>query len=243
MSVLELRDITVRYGGIVAVHGVSLKVESGEVVALLGANGAGKSSLLNGVVGLVRGTRGSVELDGRDIGRQAAYRRARAGLLQVPEGRAIVGSLTVEENLLLGAYTRRGRAAREASLRAAYDLFPVLRDRRTVGGAMLSGGEQQMLAVGRALAGAPRCVVMDEPSVGLSPLMIETVFARVRAMADTGVGILLAEQNVPASLAIADRVYVLQRGEVVRSGTAVEIGADDAIMQAFLGVGADDVGS
>ena len=243
MSVLELRDISVRYGGIVAVHGVSLTVETGEVVALLGANGAGKSSLLNGVAGLIRGTRGSVVLDGRDIGREAAYRRARAGLLQVPEGRAIVGSLTVEENLLLGAYTRRGRAARDASLRAAYDLFPVLRDRRDVGGAMLSGGEQQMLAVGRALAGAPRCVVMDEPSVGLSPLMIETVFARVRSMADTGVGILLAEQNVPASLAIADRVYVLQRGEVVRSGTAAEIEADDAIMQAFLGVGANDVGS
>ncbi len=243
MSLLEVTGVTVRYGGIVAVRHVSLTVERGEVVALLGANGAGKSSLLNGLVGLVRGTEGSVRLDGTELGRRPVFRRARAGLVQVPEGRAIVGSLTVEENLLLGAYTRTGRAERDAALRAAYELFPVLHERRSVGGAMLSGGEQQMLAVGRALAGAPRCVVMDEPSVGLSPLMVETVFTKVRAMADTGVGVLLAEQNVPASLAIADRVYVLQRGEVVRSGTAAEIEADDAVMEAFLGAGAVEVGA
>lgn len=236
MSLLEARDVTVRYGGIVAVRGVSLQVEAGEVVALLGANGAGKSSLLNGIVGLVRGTSGSVLLEGREVGRQPTFRRARAGLVQVPEGRGIVATLTVEENLLLGAYTRRGRGAGAEALASVYQLFPVLEERRRVGGAMLSGGEQQMLAVGRAMAGAPRCVVLDEPSVGLSPLMVDTVFAKIRAMADTGLGVLLAEQNVPASLAIADRVYVLQRGEVVASGTAAAIGADDAIMAAFLGL-------
>jgi branched-chain amino acid transport system ATP-binding protein len=236
MSLLEARDVTVRYGGIVAVRGVSLQVEAGEVVALLGANGAGKSSLLNGLVGLVRGTSGSVLLEGREVGRQPTFRRARAGLVQVPEGRGVVATLTVEENLLLGAYTRRGRGAAAEALASVYQLFPVLEERRRVGGAMLSGGEQQMLAVGRAMAGAPRCVVLDEPSVGLSPLMVDTVFAKIRAMADTGMGVLLAEQNVPASLAIADRVYVLQRGEVVASGTAAAIGADDAIMAAFLGL-------
>ena len=236
MSLLEARDVTVRYGGIVAVRGVSLQVEAGEVVALLGANGAGKSSLLNGLVGLVRGTSGSVLLAGREVGRQPTFRRARAGLVQVPEGRGVVATLTVEENLLLGAYTRRGRGAAAEALASVYQLFPVLEERRRVGGAMLSGGEQQMLAVGRAMAGAPRCVVLDEPSVGLSPLMVDTVFAKIRAMADTGMGVLLAEQNVPASLAIADRVYVLQRGEVVASGTAAAIGADDAIMAAFLGL-------
>lgn len=236
MTLLDARGVTVRYGGIVAVRSVSVQVEAGEVVALLGANGAGKSSLLNGIVGLVRGTSGSVLLDGHDVGRQPTYRRARAGLVQVPEGRGIVATLTVEENLLLGAYTRRGRGALDEALASVYQLFPVLQERRGVGGAMLSGGEQQMLAVGRAMAGAPRCVVLDEPSVGLSPLMVDTVFTKIRAMADTGMAVLLAEQNVPASLAIADRVYVLQRGEVVASGTAAAIAADDAIMAAFLGL-------
>jgi branched-chain amino acid transport system ATP-binding protein len=244
VAVLELDDLHVRYGGIQAVRGVSLSVDPGEVLVVLGANGAGKTSSLRAVAGLVPST-GSIRWEGRDLGRYAPHRRARAGLVLVPEGRRVFAPLTVEENLLLGAY-RCSREQRRTGLAAAYEMFPRLLERRASPSGLLSGGEQQMLAIGRALMSGPRVVLMDEPSMGLAPAIVEDVMDAVARIAGQGVAVLMVEQNAVAALEVAHRAVVMERGVVALQGDAAAIARDPSVLKAFLGqeataVLADDV--
>ena len=237
MSGLEVQNLVVSYGGIVAVHGASLNVEPGEVVALLGANGAGKSSFVNGVCGIVP-AKGRITLDGVDIQSRSSFWRMRRGLRQVPEGRRIVVSLSVEENLRLGLDWTAGRKRKQDLLESVYEMFPALLARRSIGGAMLSGGEQQMLAIGRAIIAEPQVLVLDEPSVGLAPRVLHDVMQSIRRIADSGVAVLLAEQAFNAALEISDRGYVLGRGEVATTGRPHELKNDEAVLRTFLGLSA-----
>ena len=231
---LDVDGLTVRYGAVQAVRGVSLGIEAGEVLVVLGANGAGKSSTLRAIAGLIP-SRGPVLWDGVDISHWPAHRRARAGLALVPEGRRVFAPLTVEENLKLGAYGVKSSAARGSRMESVYALFPRLEERRTSPAGLLSGGEQQMLAIGRALMAGPRVVLMDEPSMGLAPTVVDTVMDSVRAIAHTGVGVLMVEQNAVAALDIARRAAVLDRGLVVATGDAEQLREDPSVLRAFLG--------
>jgi branched-chain amino acid transport system ATP-binding protein len=235
---LALAGVRVSYGRLAVLRGVSLHVDQGEIVALLGANGAGKTTVLRTVCGLLRPDGGRVTLGGRDIAGARPEDLVRDGVLQVPEGRQIFGPLTVEENLTLGAYWRfrsgRGREARE-DLERVYEMFPILRERRRQRGGSLSGGEQQMLAVGRALMARPRLLLLDEPCLGLGPRVVRQVMATVADLRRQGVTILLVEQNALAALRVADRGYVLETGKVVLEGTAEELMRNRDVRRAYLG--------
>jgi len=237
MTLFSVRGLEVRYGGIAAVKGVDLDVDEGQIVTVLGANGAGKSSLMRAIAGVIRPSAGSVIYRGEHVEGWHAYRAPGQGLVLVPEGRRILSPLSVEDNLLLGAYTVRSRAAIEATLKRVYDMFPILRERRRFAGGLLSGGEQQMLAFGRALMAQPALILMDEPSMGLAPVMVEKIMESVADIGRSGVSILMVEQNATYALEIAHQGYVLEQGRVVLQGTAAEIASDAGVVEAFLGMG------
>jgi branched-chain amino acid transport system ATP-binding protein len=230
---LSVEGLTVRYGRNVALEGVSMRAGRGEIVAVLGANGAGKSSLLKAVAGVQPCAQGSVRFDGADVTRARASARVSRGLSLVPEGRRILITMTVEENLLLGAFPRRGPLG--ADLEAIYGRFPNLARRRHMSASVLSGGEQQMLAIGRALMAKPRLILLDEPSLGLSPLLQTQIFQVVRELNREGATLVLVEQNVHKALACAHRVYVLELGRVVASGSPEEVKRNDVLHEAYLG--------
>jgi len=231
---LEIENLASHYGRIPALQGVALEVAEGELVTLIGANGAGKTTLLRAISGVQRATRGRICFAGRDITATAPEQRVRLGIAQVPEGRQVFGPLTVEDNLRLGAYTRPGKEAAE-SLREVFARFPMLAERRNQPAGTLSGGQQQMLAIGRALMARPRLLLLDEPSMGLAPLVVEDIFRTVQALKKAGVTILLVEQNAYVALAIADRSYVMETGEIVLSGTGEALLADEKVKAAYLG--------
>jgi branched-chain amino acid transport system ATP-binding protein len=231
---LKLREVEVAYGHVRALAGVSIDVRDGELVTLLGANGAGKTSTLMTVSGIVRARRGSVAWGDADLTRATPFDIVALGIIQCPEGRRIFGGLSVMENLRMGAMRRRDQRAARADMDAVFSLFPVLDRRRHQSGATLSGGEQQMLAIGRALMAAPRLLMLDEPSLGLAPIVVQAIFKAIREMHARGVTILLVEQNVRQALAVADRGYVLETGSVVMSGTGAELRANPDIERAYL---------
>jgi branched-chain amino acid transport system ATP-binding protein len=234
MSMLEARALEIRYGGIRAVKGIDLAVERGELVTLIGANGAGKSSTLRGICGLARPAQGTVLYDGRDVTSMAAHERARAGLVMVPEGRGVFPQLTIDENLSMGAYCRRDREIGSDRDRV-FQLFPRLAERRQQTGGTLSGGEQQMLAIGRALMSRPKLLLLDEPSMGLAPIVVEQIFEVIRSINADGVTVLLVEQNARAALELASRGYVMESGAVTLSGEAKALLADARVRDAYLG--------
>ncbi len=235
MALLEVNDLHAGYGAIKALRGVSLKVEVGKVVTVIGANGAGKSTLLNNLSGLLKPTKGRITFDGQDITGWRADRVTNRGLVQVPEGRQIIATMTVLENLMLGAYSRRDMAAVNAELETIFGRFTRLKERRNQKAGSLSGGEQQMLAVGRALLAKPRLLMLDEPSMGLAPLLVNEVFKIIADIKAQGIPILLVEQNARKALQIADYAYVLERGSVVHEGSAAELQQDTRIVAAYLG--------
>jgi branched-chain amino acid transport system ATP-binding protein len=235
---LEVRDVKVRYGKIEALHGVSLSVRQGELVTLLGANGAGKTTLMRAISGLLPLESGSVWFDGRDISRLKAHRRVIDGLVQAPEGRGVFPGMTVVENLEMGCYGRKfeSKAAHDERLDWVFATFPRLAERRKQTGGTLSGGEQQMLAIGRALMARPRVLLLDEPSMGLAPMMISQIFSIIAEINAAGTTVLLVEQNAAQALSRSDRAYILETGAVTREGPAEELLADDAVRAAYLGV-------
>ncbi|MBY6276495.1 ABC transporter ATP-binding protein [Symbiobacterium thermophilum] len=233
---LEVRDLRVAYGNIEALHGISLTVAEGEIVTLIGANGAGKSTTLRAVSGLVRARSGQILFEGHDITRIPAHRIVALGIGHVPEGRKIFTDMTVQENLELGAYIADPRRFRE-DLERVFERFPRLRERRRQSAATLSGGEQQMLALGRALMLRPRLLLLDEPSMGLSPRLVEEIFAIIVALNRAGTTVLLVEQNAAMALSIAHRAYVLETGRVVLEGPAKELRNHPAVKEAYLGGG------
>ena len=234
MSLLDIRNLDVRYGGIRAVKGIDLHVDEGELVCMIGANGAGKSSTLRAVSGLLQSAPGQVTYDGRDLAGVRAHVRARSGLVMVPEGRGIFPQLTVDENLAMGAYARSG-ADIEADRDRMFTLFPRLRERRWQTGGTLSGGEQQMLAIGRALMSRPRLLLLDEPSMGLAPIVVQKIFEVVRDINKAGVTVLLVEQNANLALQVATRAYVLESGLITLSGAAKDLANDPKVRAAYLG--------
>jgi branched-chain amino acid transport system ATP-binding protein len=236
---LELLDIHVRYGNIRALQGVSLRVETGELVALIGSNGAGKSTTLRTISGLLRPTEGAITFDGADITTAGTDRIVALGISHCPEGRRIFGSLTVLDNLRLGAVSRARSEARAVStdLDMVFELFPILKERLGQAGGTLSGGEQQMLAIGRALMSRPRLLLLDEPSLGLAPLMVERIFGTIAELKRQGRTILLVEQNVHQALDVADRAYVMETGRITLDGAAEVLRRDPKVEQSYLGVG------
>ena len=232
---LEVRGLRAGYGPMQVLHGVDLDVGRGEIVAILGANGAGKSTLNNNISGIFRPFAGTIRFEGTEITARPPERIVDAGLIQVPEGRRVFPNLTVRDNLLLGAY-RRGRARRASNIERVCDIFPRLRERMTQIAGTLSGGEQQMLAIGRALMSEPRLLILDEPSLGLSPILVEEMFALIRELNADGLAILLVEQNVLQSLEIANRAYVLENGVFVMEDTPAALLADDQLKRAYLGI-------
>jgi branched-chain amino acid transport system ATP-binding protein len=232
---LEVRALESRYGRIPALKGIDLAVRAGELVALVGANGAGKTTLLRAISGVIATSSGSIRFEGEDITHTAPGRRVRHGIVQVPEGRQVFGPLAVEDNLLLGAYTRPG-GERAASLESVYAMFPMLRARRRQPAGMLSGGQQQMLAMGRALMARPRLLLLDEPSMGLAPRLVEEVFAHVAELKRRKTTIFLVDQNARAALAVADRAYVIETGRIVLAGSGAELLASPQVQAAYLGL-------
>jgi branched-chain amino acid transport system ATP-binding protein len=235
VSLLALEKLEVAYGGIRAVKGIDLAVESGEMVCLIGANGAGKSTTLRAITGLVRAAGGRIRYDGADISTLRVHEIARRGLAMVPEGRGVFPQLTIEENLAMGAYARSGKAAIRADTAHAFELFPRLAERRRQTAGTLSGGEQQMLAIARALMSRPKLLLLDEPSMGLAPLMVERIFEVIREIAAEGVTMLLVEQNARLALEVSHRGYVLDGGLVTLTGPAKELMHDPRIREAYLG--------
>ena len=235
MSLLALESLEVSYGGIRAVKGIDVRVEQGELVCLIGANGAGKTTTLKAITGLARAAGGRILYDGQDIGHLRVHEVARRGLALVPEGRGVFAQLTIEENLAMGAYSRTGAAAIAADLEHAFTLFPRLKERRSQVAGTLSGGEQQMLAIARALMSRPRLLLLDEPSMGLAPLMVERIFEVIRSISAEGVTLLLVEQNARLALEVSHRAYVLEGGVVTISGEARSLLHDPRIREAYLG--------
>jgi len=236
MALLEVKDLWVRYAGVEAIRGVSFSVEQGEIATLIGANGAGKTSTLLALSGLVRATKGSVTFAGEDITHWTTDRIVRSGLAQVPEGRSILAPLTVAENLELGAWVRNDNVAIQSDLDQIFALFPRLADRRRQLAGTLSGGEQQMLAIGRALMSRPKLLLLDEPSMGLAPLLINAIFELIQMTNSQGTTVLLVEQNARKALKISHSASVLEHGQIIRQGTGSELLADPKLKQAFLGV-------
>ena len=235
MAMLEVKDLQVYYGMIQAIKGISFEVNQGEVIALIGANGAGKTTTLHTVTGLISPKSGQVLFEGKDITKTPAHKIVSMGMAHVPEGRRVFAELSVYENLRMGAYTRKDKAEIEETLEMVYKRFPRLRERKNQVAGTLSGGEQQMLAMGRALMSKPRIILMDEPSMGLSPIMVNEIFDIIRAVSESGTTVLLVEQNAKKALSIADRAYVLETGKIVLSGDAKELLEDDSIKKAYLG--------
>jgi len=235
MSLLAIENLSISYGGIQAVKGISLSVEEGELVTLIGANGAGKTTTLNTLGGLIKPAAGTIRYAGQDLASVPAHDRVRHGLALVPEGRGIFGRLSVGENLLMGAFHRHDKAGIASDLEKSYELFPRLREREHQLAGTLSGGEQQMLAMGRALMSRPRLLLLDEPSMGLAPIMVEKVFEIIRMINAEGVAILLIEQNARLALAAASRAYVMETGRITLSGPAAELAADERVRAAYLG--------
>jgi branched-chain amino acid transport system ATP-binding protein len=234
--ILQVEGLELYYGDAQALDGVSLSAEEGELVAIVGANGAGKSSLIRTVAGIERPRAGRIFFRGRDITGLPSYRICNLGIGQVAEGRQIFPSLTVEENLEVGALLPRARGALDETLREVFALFPRLEERRGQAAGTMSGGEQQMLAIGRCLMGKPELIMFDEPSLGLAPAMVQELFRTIRALNQRGLTVLLVEQNVVASLKLASRAYVLENGRIVMSGSGADLLADDRVRQAYLGI-------
>jgi branched-chain amino acid transport system ATP-binding protein len=232
---LEIAGLAVNYGHIRAVHQLDLTIQPGEIVALIGANGAGKTTTLLAVSGLLKPSAGKILFEGKDVGRLRPQEIVRRGLVQVPEGRAILTTLTVRENLELGAYSRRNRREAARDLEEVMNRFPILRERGELPAGNLSGGEQQMLAIGRALMGRPRLLLLDEPSMGLAPLVVQGIFAILQEINQTGTTILLVEQNARQALRVAHRGYVLETGKVVLSDTGRNLLENQRVIEAYLG--------
>lgn len=235
MAMLEVKDIEVYYGMIQAIKGVSFEVNEGEVIALIGANGAGKTTTLHTITGLLSPKKGSVIFEGQDITKVPAHKIVSLGMAHVPEGRRVFAELSVYQNLKMGAYTRKDKAEIEETLQMVYKRFPRLEERKNQLAGTLSGGEQQMLAMGRALMSHPKIIVMDEPSMGLSPILVNEIFDIIKEVSASGTTVLLVEQNAKKALSIADRAYVLETGRIVLEGDAKELLNDDSIKKAYLG--------
>jgi branched-chain amino acid transport system ATP-binding protein len=236
MALLTIENLSVHYGAIQALHGVSFVVEPGEIVTLIGANGAGKSTTLRAVSGLVKPSGGTITFDGKNLAGLAPHKILRLGLAQVPEGRGIFLNLTVDENLDLGAFARTNRKDVEADRERVFAWFPRLKERLDQRGGTLSGGEQQMLAIGRALLARPRLLLLDEPSLGLAPQLVQTIFKIIREINASGTTIFLVEQNAHMALRVAHRAYVLEVGSVVMQGDAKQLAASDEVKKAYLGI-------
>jgi branched-chain amino acid transport system ATP-binding protein len=232
---LEIKDLYVHYGVICAIKGISLTVSDGEIVTLIGANGAGKTTTLHTVSGLKKPTSGKILLDGVDITATSAIERVGMGISHVPEGRRIFSAMTVLENLELGAYLRKDKQGISKDLKMVYDLFPILSDRKKQAAGTLSGGEQQMLAIGRALMSRPKILFLDEPSMGLAPLLVQEIFRIIRDINSSGTTILLVEQNARMALQVASHAYVLETGSIVLSGTGAELMQSEEVKKAYLG--------
>ena len=235
MAMLEVKDLEVSYGMIQAIKGISFEVNQGEVIALIGANGAGKTTILHTVTGLLAPKAGKILFEGRDITKVPAHKIVSMGMAHVPEGRRVFAQLSVYENLKMGAYTRKDKQEIEETLEHVYQRFPRLKERRNQMAGTLSGGEQQMLAMGRALMSKPKIILMDEPSMGLSPIFVNEIFDIIREVSASGTTVLLVEQNAKKALAIADRAYVLETGKIALSGDADKLMNDDSIKKAYLG--------
>ena len=232
---LKVQDLKVRYGMIEAIKGISFEVRDGEIVTMIGANGAGKTTTMHAISGLVKAAEGSIKLDDTELTRTAPNKIVGMGLAQVPEGRRVFAEQTVEENLILGAYLRKDKSGITSDMEEVYQLFPRLKERRTQLAGTLSGGEQQMLAMGRALMAKPSILLLDEPSMGLSPLLVSEIFRIIQEINDKGTTILLVEQNAKRALAIADRAYVLETGKITLEGTGEELASDERVQKAYLG--------
>jgi len=235
MPLLEIADLHTYYGNIQALRGISLTVEDGEIVTLIGANGAGKTTILNTISGLLRPRTGSLVFDGRDLTSVPAHDIVTLGVVQVPEGRRVFSRLTIEENLRMGAFSVREKAVVEAGIERAYSMFPRLKERSHQLAGTLSGGEQQMLAMGRALMATPRILLLDEPSMGLAPNLVELIFETIVQIHRSGTAILLVEQNALQALAVADRGYVLQTGSIILADSATGLAANENVRRSYLG--------
>ncbi len=235
MSMLEIKDLEVYYGMIQAIKGVSFDVNEGEVIALIGANGAGKTTILHTITGLLNAKKGSVWFEGKDITKVPAHKIVSMGMAHVPEGRRVFANLTVLQNLKMGAYTRKDKNEIDQTLENIYKRFPRLKERQNQLAGTLSGGEQQMLAMGRALMSHPKIILMDEPSMGLSPIFVNEIFDIIKSFSAGGTTVLLVEQNAKKALSIADRAYVLETGKIVLSGKASDLLNNDSIKKAYLG--------
>lgn len=235
MAMLEVKDLQVYYGMIHAIKGVSFYVNEGEIIALIGANGAGKTTILHTITGLLTPKGGQVMFEGKDITKTPAHKIVELGMAHVPEGRRVFAQLSVYQNLKMGAYTRSDKNEIEESLEMVYKRFPRLEERKNQMAGTLSGGEQQMLAMGRALMSKPRIILMDEPSMGLSPILVNEIFDIIQSVSASGTTVLLVEQNAKKALAIADRAYVLETGKISLDGNAKDLLNDDSIKKAYLG--------
>jgi len=235
MNFLETRGLEVAYGGIRAVKGVDLTVQSGELVCLIGANGAGKTTTLKSLCGMLAPSRGEILYEGNSIAGKSSHELLRRGISLVPEGRGIFGRLTVEENLKIGAYVRHDGAGIASDMKRLYDLFPRLSERRLQQAGTLSGGEQQMLAIGRALMSRPRLLLLDEPSMGLAPMLVQKIFETIRRIAEEGVTLLLVEQNAKLALEVSHRGYVMESGKIILADSAQALLKDSKVQQAYLG--------
>ena len=235
MAMLEVKDLEVYYGMIQAIKGISFHVDQGEVIALIGANGAGKTTTLHTVTGLLSAKRGSILFEGKDITKVPAHKIVAMGMAHVPEGRRVFAQLSVLQNLKMGAYTRKDKEEIENTLKMVYERFPRLEERQNQMAGTLSGGEQQMLAMGRALMSHPKIILMDEPSMGLSPIFVNEIFDIIKEVSKSGTTVLLVEQNAKKALAIADRAYVLETGTIALEGKADVLMNDDSIKKAYLG--------
>lgn len=235
MALLEIKDLEVNYGVIKAIKGVSFDVNEGEIIALIGANGAGKTTILHTITGLIQAKKGSIVFDGKELTKTSPHKIVSMGMAHVPEGRRIFQQLSVLENLKLGAYTRKDKSEIASTLKMVYERFPRLEERKNQVAGTLSGGEQQMLAMGRALMSKPRIILMDEPSMGLSPLLVSEIFDIIKVINESGTTVLLVEQNAKKALSIADRAYVLETGNITLSGDAKDLINDESVKKAYLG--------
>lgn len=235
MALLEIKDLEVNYGVIKAIKGVSFDVNEGEIIALIGANGAGKTTILHTITGLIQAKKGSIVFDGKELTKTPPHKIVSMGMAHVPEGRRIFQQLSVLENLKLGAYTRKDKSEIASNLKMVYERFPRLEERKNQVAGTLSGGEQQMLAMGRALMSKPRIILMDEPSMGLSPLLVSEIFDIIKVINESGTTVLLVEQNAKKALSIADRAYVLETGNITLSGDAKDLINDESVKKAYLG--------
>ena len=235
MALLEVKNLEVYYGVICALKGISFEVNEGEIVSLIGANGAGKTTMMQSVVGLIPKKSGSVMFDGHDITKTPCHKIVELGMTQVPEGRRIFQELTVYENLMMGAYSMKDQQKFKEDLESIYTRFPRLAERRSQIAGTLSGGEQQMLAMSRALMSHPKLLMLDEPSMGLAPILVDQIFSIIKELNETGTTILLVEQNANKALEIADRAYVLETGSIMLSGTGAELAHSDEVRKAYLG--------